>query len=230
MAQQKKTRKKQEINWAKLGAIAFAVLLAAAMVLSLLGTAWIGSFRAVEPGDSIVIDFTVYADEGIPILTTSERVWTSAPVPDDHLVYLTGPIEVTAGYTTAEEMVPIPHRFGQIPPFALLNPEFKTIVESPIGHRERDQITVPFTFETPDVGLDVTLSPQEFQDIGYSYDDVRVGDQILLGFAKSPEILLDDDAKSESMIRPSYVIEKTNESVTLRYGYSHVVITINSIR
>ncbi|WP_343089167.1 hypothetical protein [Methanocalculus natronophilus] len=225
MAQQRRSKKKEEVNWVKIGAVGFAVLLAFMMALSLVGTAWIGGLRSIEPGDLVVLDYTVYAKEGVPVLTSSEAVASQA----EGFVYLSGPIENNTGYVPDDSMLPIPDRHNTLAPFALLSSEFREIVEAPIGHRERDRITVPFTFESRDDPLEMAMTSDDVEKMGYEFDDLLVGEMIVLGFVESPEILV-DDAESKSMLRIAYVKEKTDDMVLVRYGYEYAVVTINSVR
>ncbi|MBR1368629.1 hypothetical protein RJ53_03555 [Methanocalculus chunghsingensis] len=228
MAQQKKKKKAEPINWTKIGAISIAILFAAMMALSLLGTGWIGGLRAIQPGDGVVIDYTIYNGEGIPVLTTSDLVMADAEG-DGVFVYLSGPIQVTAGYAPADDTIAIPHQYGGISPFALFRTEFKAITDSVIGHRERDRVTVPFTFEDPDAPLTREMTLEQFEGIGGDFETVQIGDLVPLGFADSPTIAL-DDIEPDVMTRFAYVTAMTDETITLRYGYSHAVVTIQSVR
>ncbi len=228
MAQQKKKKKAEPINWTKIGAISIAVLFAAMMALSLLGTGWIGGLRAIQPGDGVVIDYTLYNDDGIPVLTTSDQVMADAER-DNIFVYLSGPIQVTAGYAPADDTIAIPHRYAGISPFALFRTEFKAIADSVIGHRERDRITVPFTFEDPDSPLAREMTFDQFKEIGGDIETVQIGELVPLGFADSPTIAL-DGVEPDVKTRFAYVMAMTDDTITLRYGYSHAVVTIHSVR
>lgn len=227
MAQQKRTQKPKTVNWTQIGAIAIGVLFVAMMVLSSLGTGWIGGLRTIQPGDGVVIDYTIYTDDGIPVLTTSEAVMKQA---EDVgvFVYLSGPIQVTAGYVPTEDLIPIPSAYSGVSPFALFRTEFKTIVDSLEGHRERDSITVPFTFESKDAPLEREMNAEDFEKIGGVFDEVQIGDPVPIGFAESPTIAL-DDVEPSIMTRLAYVTEKTDEVLTLRYGYAYAVVTVNSV-
>ena len=228
MAQQKRTQKAKTVNWTQVGAITIGVLFVAMMVLSSLGTGWIGGMRSIQSGDGVVIDYTIYTRDGVPVLTTSDLVMEQAEK-DGFLVYLSGPIEVTAGYTPTEELLPIPSVYSNVSPFALFRTEFKTIVDSLEGHRDSDSITVPFTFENPDASLEREMNAEDFQKIGGDFEEVQVGDLVPIGFAETPTVAL-DGVEPSIMTRIAYVTEKTDELLTLRYGYSYAVITINSVR
>ncbi|HIJ06072.1 MAG: hypothetical protein XE11_0260 [Methanomicrobiales archaeon 53_19] len=231
MAPQRKTSREKKqadpINWTKVGAISIAVLFAVMMVASLLGTAWIGGMRTVQPGDLVVIDYTIYNENDIPVLTTQEIV-ASQEEQAGRFVYLSGPIEVSAGYSPDDDMISIPHRYGTIAPFGLFRSEFETISESAIGYRERDQITVPFTIENPDSPFEREMTAEQITEMGYPFDELSVGDMIILGFADNPQITL-DDVEPDIKLRFAFIKEKTDETVLVRYGYSYAVVTINSV-
>ncbi len=228
MAPQRKTSREKKqadpINWTKVGAISIAVLFAVMMAASLLGTAWIGGLRTVQPGDLVVIDYTIYNENDIPVLTTLEVVASEA----DQFVYLSGPIEVSAGYSPNEDIIPIPDRYNSIAPYALFRTEFQEITAAPIGYRERDRITVPFTFESADAPLERDLTVEQIGEMGYEFENLTVGEMIALGFADNPQITL-DDVEPDIKLRFAFIKEKTDETVLVRYGYSYAVVTINSV-
>ncbi len=231
MAPQRKTSREKKradpINWTKVGAISIAVLFAVMMAASLLGTAWIGGMRAVQPGDLVVIDYTIYNENDIPVLTTLEFVASEAEQAGN-FVYLSGPIEVSAGYAPADDMVEIPHRYGNIAPFALFRTEFQEITSAPIGYKERDRVDVPFTIESQDNPFERELTEEQIGEMGYEFDVLSVGDTIALGFADNPQITL-DDVEPDIKLRLAYIKEKTDETVLVRYGYSYAIVTINSV-
>lgn len=228
MAPQRKTsrekKKADPINWTKMGAIAIAVLFAVMMAASLLGTAWIGGLRTVQPGDLVVIDYTVYNELDIPVLTTQEKVASEA----DQFVYLSGPIEVSAGYSPDDNIIPIPDRNNRTAPFALFRNEFEAITSAPIGYGAGDQITVPFTFENVDEPLERELTAAQISEMDYDFEEITVGEMIALGFADNPQITL-DDVEPDIRIRFAFIKEKTDETALVRYGYSYAVVTINSV-
>lgn len=228
MAPQRKTSREKKqadpINWTKVGAISIAVLFAVMMAASLLGTAWIGGMRTVQPGDLVVIDYTIYNENDIPVLTTQEMIASKA----DHFVYLSGPIEVSAGYSLSDDIIAIPDRYNSVAPFALFRTEFQEITSAPIGYKERDRITVPFSFESRDAPLERELTAEQITEMGYEFDELLVGEMIVLGFADSPQITL-DDVEPDIKLRFAFIKEKTDETVLVRYGYSYAVVTINSV-
>jgi hypothetical protein len=64
--------------------------------------------------------------------------------------------------------------------------------------------------------------------MGYPFDELSVGDMIILGFADSPQIAL-NDTEPDIKLRLTFIKEKTDETVLVRYGYSYAVVTINSV-
>lgn len=231
MAPQRKTSREKKqadpINWTKVGAISIAVLFAVMMAASLLGTAWIGGMRTVQPGDLVVIDYTIYNENDIPVLTSLETVASQAEQAGNY-VYLSGPIEVSAGYSLPDNMIGIPHRDGKMDPFGVFMTEFQEITSAPIGYKERDRVVVPLTVENPENPFERELTEEQMGEMGYSFDELSVGDMIPLGFADSPQVAL-DGAEPDIKVRFAFIKEKTDDSVLIRYGYSYAVVTINSV-
>lgn len=231
MAPQRKTSREKKqadpINWTKVGAISIAVLFAVMMAASLLGTAWIGGMRTVQPGDLVVIDYTIYNENDIPVLTTLEVVASEAEQAGNY-VYLSGPIEVSAGYSLPDDMIGIPHRYGKMAPFGLFRTEFQEITSAPIGYKERDRVVVPFAIESPENPFERELTEEQMGEMGYPFDELSVGDMIILGFADSPQFAL-NDTEPDIKLRMTFIKEKTDETVLVRYGYSYAVVTINSV-
>ena len=48
------------------------VLFVGLMIVSGMGTGWITIFTSVKPGDTVVIDYTLYDAAGKPIVTTEQ--------------------------------------------------------------------------------------------------------------------------------------------------------------
>lgn len=231
MAPQRKTsrekKKADPINWMKVGAISIAVLFAVMMAASLLGTAWIGGLRTVQPGDLVVIDYTVYNENDIPVLTTLDVVASEAEKAGK-FVYLSGPIEVSAGYSPPDDMIGIPDMYGKMEPFGLFRTEFQEITSAPIGYKKGDRVVVPFAIESQENPFERELTEEQIGEMGLPFDELSVGDMIILGFADSPQIAL-NDTEPDIKLRFAFIKEKTDETVVVRYGYSYAVVTINSV-
>ena len=54
------------------------VLFVVLMVLSGMGSGWLTMFTVIKPGDTVVLDYTMYDINGNPLLTSSQQTYTKA--------------------------------------------------------------------------------------------------------------------------------------------------------
>ena len=74
-------KKKKEASTKKLTkiiAVIAGILFVVLMVVSAMGTSWITSFATVKPGDSVVVDYTIYNTNGYPLITTDVSQYKQA--------------------------------------------------------------------------------------------------------------------------------------------------------
>lgn len=56
-----KKRKEEEVaRWKKVVVIGACILFVILMVVSAMGTSWLSMFSAVKPGDTVIVDYTLY--------------------------------------------------------------------------------------------------------------------------------------------------------------------------
>src|SRR5208337_5433466 len=83
-------KKKKEASakmWTKVIAVIAGVLFVVLMVVSAMGTSWISSFATVKPGDSVVVDYTIYDANGNPLITTDLSQYQQAMASGTGLIY-----------------------------------------------------------------------------------------------------------------------------------------------
>jgi len=221
-----KTDKKKSggMDWKKAVFIIAGVLFVVTMIASSLGTGWLVGMKTIQPGDSVVVEYTLRDSDGRPVLTTSERIYTPA-YENGELVWFTGPISLIAGGTTGELVVPVPafrDDHGKAD-FALFGQEQNQIAAGLPGMKQGETKRIPLT-DTDQFRQDITGA--QFDGMGGNFSVARIGDQFPLAFMTSIE---EDDGENTTVkyaVRTGYITGKGEQNISFSYGYPVADISI----
>ena len=64
------------------------VLFVVLMILSGMRSHWLTIFTVIKPGDTVVVDYTMYDINGNPVLTSSQQTYTKAAAKGRNIIYL----------------------------------------------------------------------------------------------------------------------------------------------
>ena len=81
---QKEARIKKVKQVLIVGACVLFVIL---MILSGMSSHWLSVFTVVKPGDTVVVDYTMYDATGNPILTSNQQTYTAAAAKGRYILY-----------------------------------------------------------------------------------------------------------------------------------------------
>ncbi len=223
----KSEEKVEKTNWLKVGGIILCVVMAVFMVVSMFGTSWLSIFSLAKPGNTALVDYTIYDNQERPVVTTDQRYFTNE---HEGVTLLASPLTVKVNITTNEDMVPVQvsnpyNQYGLID-FLVFGPELDAISTAITGMKLGETKTIDFPWAESMVR---TMSEEQFANIsGSSYENAKVGEQVPIAFTGSPQINLDNSTPS-SYLRTSTVIARDNGNVTLSYGYPKVSITLTQL-
>jgi FKBP-type peptidyl-prolyl cis-trans isomerase 2 len=223
-------KKKQEVRsiykiLAVIGCVLFVVL----MIVSSMGSSWITSFKAVQPGDAVTIDYTIRDRTGNP-LVSSDRTVVNSVVSAGSGIFISRPLQILANQSSTTAVVPItvqyyPSTETRILPFALFGGEHDAISSALVGMKVNEQktITIPFTSS-----MTQFWSAAQLMNQGTNVSDIHIGDKLSLAVSNS-EVLSKNATESSYSTRIGEVTQKSAAGITLDFGYPTIEIKVVSI-
>ncbi len=218
--------KKSSWNTTKIAMMVFGVGFVVIMILGSLGMGWLTGLRPATAGDSVMIDYTVQDNQGMPVLTSNPRIF-NATLDQGRLCILTGYLIVPVNSTSGSIVYTFPDATGTAQ-VGLFSSEYNSISSGIAGMKDRETREISF----PDRdGLTWNMSIEDFHAIGGNYTNARIGDEVLMNFAKNPEINVDNSTPTPDnyYYRVGYIKERTADGVVIDFGYSKIQLDVLSI-
>jgi hypothetical protein len=227
---QQKTSKDDNSPWMKWAYVGIAVLVAVAMV----GTYLAPMFEkkaAAQVGNMAVIDYTVLAEDGRPLITTDQNLLVSEYEKGNNKIFLTSGLEMpVGGQVSGENIAPVPILYPETngtARFGLLGFETNAISAGLVGMRPGETKTISFSYGENELAMN--LSEEDMAGLGFNLTDWDVGDLIALGLTASPDIPLGNETGEVASLRFGEIVDKTPDSVTVKYRYGSARVTLKGI-
>ena len=225
---EKKKKEESRKKWTKIGLLILAVLFVVVMVVSSMGTNWITGLAPIRPGDSVVIDYTIYDAAGNPLMTTSQQVYEKAAQAGSGIMY-TKPLTLTANQSLNQGTFPVPvyvgTNGGSWQQFALFSPEYDALTGGLVGMRLNDKKNIAFTANT---SMSQLWSPAQLQKNNINMSDIQVGDFLTMGVSDNPNATA-QNASATTEIRVGAVTRISPAGVVVNFGYPNADITVDSV-
>jgi len=224
------TKKKEESRkkWTKVLAVIAGVLFVVLMVVSSLGTGWITGLAGIKPGETAVLDYTIYGAQGDPLITTNTQLYQQSAA-QGKVIILGKQIPVTANMTQTQPIFPVQfytQSTGWSKQYALFNPEYDAISNGIVGMKvnEKKNIIIPSSG-----GMKQTWTAAQLIRNNVNITDINVGDQLTMGVSDNPEAMA-SNSSAISYIRMGEVTNKNGEeSVDVNFGYPSIDVSVVSI-
>jgi hypothetical protein len=212
-------------SWAKIFLIMGCILFVGVFVMSYFMpviTDLIAPVKA-QPGDTAVVDITLKDAQGRPVFTTNEGIYTQA-VGKNQTVWLARYLTFTVNRTTSNLVEPVPATLSgqETQYFAFLGPETNQITENLVGMKQKS--TKQIQFDQNLMFQNVTTR-EGFESIGGNFSAVHENQQMIFGLT-IPSVSGDENSTPQYALRTVTLKNKTNETVTIDYGYKTADITI----
>ena len=219
---QKEARIKKVKQVLVVGACVLFVIL---MILSGMSSHWLSVFTVVKPGDTVVVDYTMYDATGIPVLTSSQQTYTTAAANGRYILY-SKQLSMTAGQNLTKSIYPVSISTGSsdlTTQFALLNTEYGAINQAIIGMKTGDQkrIQIPNSSE-PNLWDDANVTRS-----GLNVSDLNVGDLLPMAMSDNPEAMATNSTITYT--RLGEIMSKTDDGIVVDVNYPAVDISLVSI-
>jgi FKBP-type peptidyl-prolyl cis-trans isomerase 2 len=205
-----------------LGCVLFAIF----MVVSSLGTSnWVSIFKTVQPGDTVVVDYTLYDAAGNPVMTSNQQTYKQA-VAKGQDVIPAQQLSMTAGVNLTKSIYPVTISSASSTAtrqFALFSTEYNAIDQALLGMKTGNQKHIQLT------AADMTQqwTADQLMRNGVNMTDLHTGDVLAMGVSDNPEAMATNT--SISYTRIGLITTKTNDSVVVDFGYPTADISVVSI-
>jgi hypothetical protein len=211
-------------SWAKIFLVLGCILFVGVMIITSLGTNWLVTMKPAASGDTAVVDLTLKDELGRPVFTTNERIYNQA-VEKNQTVWLAQYFTVTVNKTTNSLVEPVPATLSgkETQYFALLGPEMNQITNNLVGMKEKSTKQIQFV-QNPQ--FQNVTDGEGFERMGGDFSAVEENQQMIFGLT-IPSMSGDDiNSTPEYALRTVILKNKTNDTVTIDYGYKTADITI----
>jgi len=222
---EKKKKEATVKTWKKALFVAAALLFIVVMVVSSMGMNWISGLAPIKPGDSVLIDYTIYDSTGRPFLTTDQQVYKEQVAKGNSLLFAKQ-LTLTANQSYRQALFPVlvysPMNGGSYQEFALYNPEYAAISNAVVGMKtnEKKKVILP-TSGT----MTTLLSPEDLEKTQIDVKSLEVGDSLLLGVSETPEAMA-GNASAVSYVRLAQVVRVSDAGIIMDFGYPSADVTV----
>ena len=207
--------------------VCVCLLFVGLMILSGMGTSWLNIFTVVKPGDTVVIDYTLYNAGGNPILTTDQQLYVKTASTSGGLV-LSKQIAITANQTLSRSLYPVQiytSGSGWSQQFAIFSPEYDAISNGIVGMKmnEQKRISIP---SGNSMTQEWTTDQLMLNKVNIS--DISIGDVLAMGVSDNPEAEV-SNISAITYIRTGEITQKTQSGVVVDFGYPVAEVRVVSI-
>lgn len=206
-----------------LGCVLFVVL----MIVSSMGTSWLSAFKAVKPGDTVTIDYTIRDNNGNPLVTSNQQVYLQQ-ARENKTVLFSQQLVFTANKSTVKPLIALPVYSGYSSwsgTFALFGGEHDAISEGIVGMKVNEQKTIAIPFTS---SMTETWTTDQIKSQGLNVSEVHIGDLLAMAVSNSDTLAVNATESSYS-VRLGEVTSKSSESITINFGYPAIDVQVISI-
>ena len=224
---EKKQKEESGRKLRKILIVIACVFFAVVMVVSSMGSGWITSLRAIQPGDAVVLDYTLYDVMGNPVVTSDQQLWKQKMAAGQGIV-LSKQISLTSNESLYKSVYPVQvysTQTGWDNSFALFSPEFEALSSGTVGMKvhETRKVVIPEKAPMTQTWPAASLARQNM-----SVADLHVGDRLAMGVSDNPESAT-DNTTAVTYVRMADVTNVSSREVVVNFGYPAADLSIVSI-
>jgi hypothetical protein len=223
---EKKRKEAETAQWKKVLVVGACVLFVVLMVVSGMGSGWLTMFTIVKPGNSVVVDYTLYDGTGSPIVTTDQQVYLTAAKQGKDILY-TRQLQVIANQSTTQTIYPVlvfTGESGMSEQFALFAPEYNAISAGVVGMKTNEQKKIKLMSDSTTQFW--SLETLERNNVNMS--TLNIGSVLAMGVSDNPEANV-TNTSATTYLRVAEVVRKVPTGVTVDFGYPTADIRVVSI-
>jgi FKBP-type peptidyl-prolyl cis-trans isomerase 2 len=201
------------------------VLFVILMILSGMSSHWLTIFTVIKPGDTVVVDYTMYDINGNPVLTSNQQTYTKASTNGRNII-ISKQLSIITGQNLTKSIYPVSmytSSSGWTQEYALFSTEYDAINRALVGMKTGDQKRI----HVPNSSMAQEWSATQLTNNDVNISDINMGDILAMGVSDNPEAMATNTTITYT--RVGQVTSKTNESVIVDFGYPSADISIVSI-
>jgi FKBP-type peptidyl-prolyl cis-trans isomerase 2 len=202
------------------------VLFVVLMILSGMSSHWLTIFTVIKPGDTVVVDYTLYDATGNVFLTSSQQTYTQETAKNKIVIY-SKQLSMVADQNLSKFLYPVSIYTNDggwtTKQFALFSTEFNAMSKALVGMKTGDKKHV----QIPDSSIAQSWSAESLKNSGVNMTDLRVGDLLPMGVSDKPEEMATNSTTTYTRI--GEITNMTDDGIIVDSGYPSVDISIVSI-
>jgi hypothetical protein len=223
-----KKKKEETMKTAKKVLIVGAcVLFVVLMVLSGTGSHWLTMFTSVKPGDSVVVDYTIFDAAGQPIVT-SEKATYDTVVAKNRQIFGSKQLTIISNQTIEKPIysVPVyPSNGASVKQLAIFSSEYNAITSAIIGMKVNEQKRIPIASK---ISMTQDWSVEQLAQSKINLTDISVGDNFFMGVSDNPEGVA-NNTTATTFLRIGEVSNKSPDGVVVDFSYPSIDVRVISI-
>jgi hypothetical protein len=203
------------------------VLFVVLMIISGMGSGWLSLFTSVKPGDTVVIDYTLFDVDGKSLVTTEKSTYDQA-VAQGRGVFSSKQITITANQTMEKPIYAIPvypSNGGTVQQLALFSSEYNAISSGIIGMRVNGQKRIAVS---SNMSMTYDWSAERLALNKINMSDITVGESFFMGVSDNPEDAA-NNTSANTFLRIGDVVNKSLEGVVVDFSYPMADVRVVSI-
>ena len=203
------------------------VLFVVLMIISGMGSGWLTMFSVIKPGDTVVIDYTLYDAAGNPVITSEQTTYNQA-VTQGRDIFATKQLTIISNQTMEKRIYAVQgyaSTGSNIQQLAIFSPEYNAISSGIIGMKINEQKRIPIS---SDVSMTHELSVEQLALSKLNLTDISVGDIFFMGVSDYSEENTNSTTPN-TYLRVGEVSAKYTDGVVVDLSYPKADVRVVSI-
>jgi hypothetical protein len=203
------------------------VLFVVLMIISGMGSSWLIMFTSVRPGDSVVIDYTLFDAAGKPIVTSEKTTYDQA-VAQSREIFGSKQLTITSNQTMEKPIyaVPVyPSNGGKVQQLAIFSSEYNAISSGIIGMKVNEQKQIPISSY---ISMTQDFSVEQLALSKINLTDISVGDNFFMGVSDNTEEVA-NSTTANTFLRIGEVANMSPDGVVVDFSYPMIDVQVVSI-
>ncbi len=203
------------------------VLFVVLMILSGTGSHWLTMFSSVKPGDSVVMDYTIFDAAGQPIVTSDKTTYDTA-VAKNRQIFGSNQLTIISNQTIEKPIYSVavyPSSGASVKQLAIFSSEFNSISSGIVGMKVNEQKRIPIA---SNVSMTHDWSVEQLAQSKINLTDISVGDNFFMGVSDNPEAVA-NNTTATTFLRIGEVASKSPEGVIVDFSYPSIDVRVISI-
>jgi len=221
---EKKKKEEKSKRLKQVLVVGACVLFVVLMVVSAMGSGWITGLAAIKPGDSVVLDYTLYNPDGKVIVTSDQQLWKSS----GNVPLLSKQLTFIANQSYSGHLYPVPvysSGSGWQDQIAFHTAEFTAISQGVVGMKDNEKKTIALPPPVPDT---IVYGADELASNDLKISDLQKGDLFPLGESENPATSA-ANATGPVYMRIGDITGVGPQNVTVDFSYPRIDVSIVTI-